>query len=223
MECRAARLLMHEYLDGELRQAGMIELRAHLTDCPDCRALFKKMEGVESIIRLPDRCSSPKDMTGRIMAQLPEPRRRNALGAWLKRHPVAVIAWGLCMILLLNVASLFYLDRDMVVQGALDQLIFEGDTVIVPDGVTVNGDLKIKRAKLQVNGHVEGNVTIIDGSYQLASTAYISGHVTVIDRMLEWAWFKLKRLFISYPKYDQQEDLQQLVCRGGAPFFFAFI
>ena len=45
--------------------------------------------------------------------------------------------------------------------------------------------------KLKVEGDVTGNVVVIDGSVNLASTAHISGHVTQVDEALGWVWYKL--------------------------------
>ncbi|MNL76982.1 Anti-sigma-W factor RsiW [compost metagenome] len=79
-----------------------------------------------------------------------------------------------------------------MVQGSnLQDVVIQGDTVIVPQGHTVNGDLVVKRGELKVEGDVTGNVVVIDGSVNLASTAHIAGEVKQVDEALSWVWYKL--------------------------------
>lgn len=101
----------------------------------------------------------------------------------------------------------------MVVQGALDQLFISGDTLVVPEGVTVYGNLKVKRGKIQIDGNVEGDVTVINGSYNLASTAYISGQVTLIDAAVDWVWYKMKNMFRLW---SRKEAVESPSFRGGS-------
>ena len=87
-------------------------------------------------------------------------------------------------------------DNRLAVHGNdLDQIIIEGDTVIVPEGSVIAGDLTIENGKAQIFGEVQGNLTVIDGSWYQASTAHISGQVKSVDRALDWIWYKITNLF----------------------------
>ncbi|MCY1462058.1 hypothetical protein D9M71_797900 [compost metagenome] len=80
----------------------------------------------------------------------------------------------------------------MVVSGEdLQQLIIEGNTVIVPAGVHYTGDLTVENGKIEVQGEVDGNVTVVDGSMVLASTGHIAGQSRTIDQALDWIWYKV--------------------------------
>jgi hypothetical protein len=51
--------------------------------------------------------------------------------------------------------------------------------------------LTVSNGKANVLGDVEGNVTVIEGSFYQASTAHISGQVKTIDQALDWFWYKV--------------------------------
>lgn len=196
MKCSDILPLMHEYLDGELEGDEVVVLKRHLVSCPSCNRLFKQMERTEATVRMMPRPAAPKDMTARIMSQIPVPKKRKGWLAWIKSHPAISVASVFILVMISSFLSLWNEDKDMVVKGAnLDQVVIQGDTVIVPEGHTLQGNLVVKRGKVQVEGNVEGDVTVVDGSYNLASTAYISGHITLVDETLERIWFKMNEFF----------------------------
>lgn len=55
----------------------------------------------------------------------------------------------------------------------------------------MQGDLVVQRGTLKVEGDVTGNLTVIDGTLNLASTAHISGQVTQVNEAIGWVWYKL--------------------------------
>ncbi|UUZ82092.1 polymer-forming cytoskeletal protein [Paenibacillus sp. P26] len=83
-------------------------------------------------------------------------------------------------------------DQDLLVKGQdLQSVVIQGHTVLVPEGKTVAGDLTVEKGQVQVDGEVKGNVTVIDGSVNMASTAKISGQVKQIDEAFSWLWYKM--------------------------------
>lgn len=201
MKCSDALPLMHEYLDGELEGAEAAKLKEHLLSCPSCNRLFKQMEQTEASVRFMPKASVPAGLTARIMSRIPMEKRRSGWFTWVKTHPALSVASVFVLVMLTSFLSLWNEDQDMVVKGAnLDQVFIQGDTVIVPQGHTLQGDLVVKRGKVQVEGNVEGDITVIDGSYNLASTAYISGHITMVDETLEWVWYKMNEFFSWFSK-----------------------
>lgn len=201
MNCSEALPLMHEFLDGDLEGSDAVELKKHLLACPSCNRLFKQMEQTEASVRLLPKTAVPVGLTSRIMSQIPQKKKRAGWFNWVKAHPAMSVASVFVLVMVTSFLSLWNEDKDMVVKGAsLDQVVIQGDTVIVPQGHTVQGDLMVKRGKVQVDGNVDGDVTVIDGSYNLASTAYISGHVTTVDETLEWVWYKMNEFFSWFSK-----------------------
>lgn len=201
MICDEALPLMHEYLDGDLDGSEAVELKKHLVACPSCNRLFKQMEQTEAMVRMLPEGLVPSGLTARIMSRIPQEKKRTGWFNWVKAHPAVSVASVFVLVMISSFLSLWNEDQDMVVKGAnLDQVVIRGDTVIVPQGHTVQGDLMVKRGKIQVDGNVEGDLTVIDGSYNLASTAYISGHVTKVDETLEWIWYKVNEVFSWFSK-----------------------
>ena len=72
-------------------------------------------------------------------------------------------------------------------------LVIEGQTVLVPAGETVKGDIVVKNGNLRIEGEVDGNVTVIRGSKYMASTAVVTGKSEEIDKMFDWLWYKMKK------------------------------
>lgn len=194
MDCKQSLSLMHEYLDGDLSGEETAELKRHLIACANCRAALKQFEQTEAMVRSLPRQSAPDGMTERIMRSLPQPKRRNTWFQWVRRHPAASVASVFLFVMLGSFLSLWDNDKDMVVKGAgadLQQVVIQGDSVYVPAGHTVQGNLLVQRGHIQVDGEVKGNLIVIDGSYNLASTAHIAGKVIPVDRAISWLWYKM--------------------------------
>jgi len=100
------------------------------------------------------------------------------------------------LVMLFSAVSIWDSDDQLVVKGAgLDQVIIQGDTVTVPSDAVIAGNLTIENGKAEIYGEVQGNLTVIDGSYYQASTAHISGEVKQIDQALDWIWYRIINTF----------------------------
>ncbi|WP_151737330.1 zf-HC2 domain-containing protein [Paenibacillus tengchongensis] len=198
MECKLAVSMMHDYLDDDLPELQQRELKEHLLSCPDCRAKFKELEQTDMLMfsLMHQSPAVSDDLVGRIMGALPATKKERAFVTWIKRHPALTAASVFILVMLMSSVTFWNQDRQLVVRGSnLDQVVIQGDTVIVPSGTTVAGDLTVENGKTQVYGEVNGNVTVIDGSLYQASTAHISGQAKKIDQALSWIWYKVSNMF----------------------------
>lgn len=198
MNCNIAIVWMHDYLDGELPQQDIRELKAHLLACPACRARFDELERTESMLSSSFHASSSytpehsEQLSERIMAALPQKRKQAVWFRWVRNHPAVSVAALFVFVMMSSFISMWQQDGEMVVKGDdLQHVIIEGDKVIVPAGTKYNGNLTIENGTAEVQGDVNGDVTVIDGSLQLASTAHIAGSSRTIDRALDWFWYKV--------------------------------
>ncbi|MFC5450988.1 zf-HC2 domain-containing protein [Paenibacillus aestuarii] len=192
MNCKEALPLIHEYLDGDLHGSEAKELKEHLIACPACRTLFKQLEQTEAMVRSLPPVRVPDTLTAQIMSGLPPMKKSRTWTDWIRKHPAVSVAVVFAAVMFGSYMSMWNDDKNLMVKGNdLQEVIIQGDTVIVPQGHTVNGDLVVQRGKLEVEGDVTGNVTVIDGSVNLASTAHISGQVTKVDEAIGWIWYKL--------------------------------
>jgi len=84
-------------------------------------------------------------------------------------------------------------------------LVVEGQTVIVPEGEAVKGDIVVKNGDLIVEGEVDGNVTVINGQY-MASSAVVSGRIEEIDEVFEWLWYTIKNSVKTAMTFEEKEE-----------------
>ncbi|MEV2909879.1 zf-HC2 domain-containing protein [Paenibacillus larvae] len=201
MDCKQALPLMHEYLDGDLQGADALALKEHLIACPGCRKLYKQMETTDALVKSIPTAQLPDDLTDRIMTKLPPEKKRNSVVHWLRRHPGLSIAVVFVVVMLGSFLTLWDENKQVMVKGPESgQVIIDGNTVIVPEGVTVNGNLVVQGGELDVEGELDGNLTLIDGTLNLASTAHISGNVQRINESIGWLWYKVNEFFSSFTK-----------------------
>lgn len=205
MDCRDARRAMHEYLDGALEANRIQTLKDHLSVCPACRSHMDRLELAEAMLFAVPVPDVPEGLADRVMAALPKPNRRIVFMQWLKRHPAAAVAVLFLFMMLGSVATLWEKDTTLVIKGTdLNDVVIEGDVVIVPEGSIVDGDLTVENGKLQVEGEIRGNLTVVDGSVNMASTAQIAGQVTSINQAIDYFWFRVKSFFSGFSGNDRQ-------------------
>lgn len=199
MDCKQASSMIHEYLDDDLPQEQALKLKGHLTGCSACSARFHELEQTDMMLFATLRhnaLSASDELVDRIMGKIPKQRKQAAWIGWIRRHPALTSAAIFLVVMLFSAISLWESDDQLVVKTAdLDQVIIHGDTVTVPSGSTVAGNLTVENGKAEIYGDVQGNLTVIDGSYYQASTAHIAGEVKSIDQALDWIWYRITNLF----------------------------
>lgn len=199
MICKEALPLIHEYLDGDLQNAEMLELSRHLSECRHCSTRLRNLELTESLIHSLQKARAADDLAERILRAIPAPDKKMPWTQWVRRHPAISVAVVFVVVMISSFLSLWDQERDLVVKGTdLDQVVINGSTVTVPAGHTVNGDLFVENGQLQIDGEVQGDLVVANGSVNLASTANISGQVTKIDQALDWVWYKINQWFVSF-------------------------
>lgn len=199
MECKKALPLMHEYLDGDLNGSAALQLKEHLLQCPECHGLFKELERTDAMVRSLAATAVPDQLSEQIMVSLPPVKRRNAWSQWVRRHPAVSVAAVFLAVMFGSFMSMWNQDNVLMVKSDdLQKLVFQGDTVIVPKGQTVEGNLTVQSGKLKVEGDVKGNLVVIDGTLNLASTAHISGQVTQVNEAMSWIWYKINAFVASF-------------------------
>jgi anti-sigma factor RsiW len=204
MNCNIALISMHDYFDGDLSRQDAAQLKAHLLSCPACRARFDQLERTEALchnfmdLRVVREPEAAAKLSERILSGLPQPRRRAGVPRWIRNHPAITVAAVFALVMFSSFMAMWQQEQELTVRGAdLAELVIEGDTVTVPEGAHIDGDLTVENGKANVLGDVEGDVTVIGGSLYQASTAHISGQVKMIDQALDWFWYKVTKSFSS--------------------------
>lgn len=197
--------LMHKYLDGDLTKQEETKLRGHLEGCEDCQKHFHELKRTITLVQSTESISAPADFTAKVMENLPTEKKRVRYKRWFKAHPIVTSAAIFFIFMFSGIFSAWNQQTELVVSKQ-ENLVIQGDTVIVPEGVTVSGDLLVKNGNLKIDGTVDGNVTLInseliddsiEGSGLMASAGEVNGELKEVDRIFEWIWFHLKDMVES--------------------------
>lgn len=184
--------LMHEYLDEEIDQENERILREHIQSCKECEAIFNELKKTVAFVKSISNMQAPADFTANVLARLPKEKKKVWMGRWVRNHPMLAAA---SLFLILMVGSLFSTwnqDREFSVSKQKN-LVVKNNTVIVPKGEVVKGDVIVRNGTLKIEGEVQGDVTVINGEKYLASAGHVTGQIDEINEVFDWIWYHMKR------------------------------
>lgn len=183
--------LMHEQLDGEIDHEQQTKLDMHLADCPSCKEIMKGLEEATALLESAAPIQAPDGFVDAVMTRLPKEKKQVGVQRWLRRHPIIAAAAMFFVLMSVSVFSNYGNDQHFSVTKQ-PNLVVTGETVLVPAGEVVKGDVIVKNGNLRVEGEVDGNITVINGSKYMASTAVVTGEIEEIDKAFDWLWYKMK-------------------------------
>lgn len=181
---------MHEYLDGDISHEHEQELKAHMRNCEECQKHMQELTSTIAFVKSAAVITAPPNFVEQVMQKLPKRKMRTGVQRWFRRHPILVAAAMFCIFMSASLFSGYNNDQEFSFTKQ-PNLKVEGQTVIVPEGEIVKGDIVVKNGDIVVNGEVDGNITVINGKY-MASTANVTGQIEVVDEAFEWLWYKIK-------------------------------
>ncbi|MBN9655652.1 anti-sigma factor [Halobacillus sp. GSS1] len=209
MNCkREAIALMHKYLDGELNKEEERRLRDHLQNCQSCQHHFHELKRTTTLIKNTTPASAPPRFTANVMANLPKEKKRKNYMRKLQRHPLLTAAAVFFILMFGGIFTEWNQDQQVTVSKQ-ENLEIRDHTVIVPEGVTVEGDLVVRNGDLRIDGKVDGDITLINGDILNEPSgqevrddeldrnnlrAY-SGELTEVNQVYEWVWYHTKKTF----------------------------
>ena len=192
LKCPAEYILyMHDYLDNEISAEHEEALRAHLQGCEQCSNHFRELKKTVALVQSTSHINAPADFTANVMAKLPKEKRKVGIQRWFRHHPMLTAAALFIIFMTGSLLSSWNQDQQLSFSKQ-PNLIVQNDTVIVPEGEVVHGDVIVKNGKLQIEGEVEGNVTVINGEQYLASAGKVTGEIEEIDALFDWLWYQIK-------------------------------
>ena len=182
---------MHEHLDGDISREHELELQEHLTSCTACQQHMHELSKVAVFVQSTSHMTAPSGFVEGVIARMPKETSKVGMKRWFHSHPLLTAA---ALFMILMSASLFssFNDDQQFSFTKQPNIVVEGERVIVPAGETVNGDLVVKNGDLQIDGEVNGDVTIINGTQYMASTANVTGDIEEINQVFDWLWYKIK-------------------------------
>lgn len=181
---------MDDYLDGDIEPSDEAVLKEHLESCIDCRKHYHELNKTIAFVQSASHIQAPADFVQKTMARLPKERQRGGVQRWLRHHPLLTAAALFCLLMSAALFSNFSDDQQFAFTKQ-PNLVVEGETVVVPAGEVVTGDITIRNGDLRVEGELNGNVTIVNGQY-MASSGVITGEIEEIDKAFEWLWYTIK-------------------------------
>ncbi|MEK5186790.1 zf-HC2 domain-containing protein [Solibacillus sp. FSL R5-0691] len=181
---------MHEYLDGDISREHEQILKQHLQTCPDCQQHMHELSDTVAFIKSAAHITAPPRFEDQVISRLPKRKSSAGIKRWFRQHPVLMAAAVFFLCMSATLLGSFPNDDQFSVTKQ-PNLVIEGQTVTVPVGEVVKGDIVVKNGDIIVEGEVDGNITVINGNY-MASTAVVTGQVEEIDEMFEWLWYKIK-------------------------------
>jgi len=219
MSCQEEMVLfMHEYLDEYISPEDEKILKDHLHGCKSCQSLFHELEKTNTLLQSSAIIHAPVGFTSKVMKQLPKEKKKITMQRWFTVHPFLTAASLFLVLMMGSVVAGWSTDKELSVSKQ-SNLIVQKDTVIVPEGEIIKGNVVVKNGNLKIEGKVEGNVTIINGSivdpdHLLASAGNVTGEIEEVDQIFEWMWFHIKTFFtdtINIFKAEEQSQESKLV------------
>ena len=184
--------LMHEYLDEEIDPANEMILREHLKGCKECETLFNEFRKTIAVVKGTSKMQAPPDFTAKVMASLPKEKKKVGMQRWLRNHPLIAAASLFLVLMMGSVLSTWNQEQEFSVSKQ-ENLVVQNNTVIVPEGEVVKGDVIVRNGELKIEGEVQGDVTVINGEKYLASDGHVTGQIEEVNEVFDWIWYHMKK------------------------------
>ncbi|MEH7075892.1 anti-sigma factor [Neobacillus drentensis] len=185
-------VLMHEYLDEEITPEQERTLREHLRSCKECEDLFIELKKTIVFVKGVSHMQAPDNFTANVLARLPKEKKKIWMQRWLKNHPMLSAASLFLILMLGSLLSTWNGEREFSVTKQ-ENLVVKNNTVIVPKGETVKGDVIVRNGNLEIEGEIQGDVTVINGEKYLASAGHVTGDIEVVNEVFDWIWYHIKK------------------------------
>ncbi|RSK25593.1 anti-sigma factor [Bacillus sp. HMF5848] len=202
MKCNTAEdmiMLMHDYLDNDITAEEEKVLRHHLQACEACQTHFHELNKAVALMKSLTNVQPSIDFTANVMKKLPKEKKRVRVTRWLQVHPLLSAAAVFFILMMGSMFSYWTEDQQFSVSKQ-PNLVIENDTVIVPEGKVVTGDIVVKNGNIRIEGEVQGDVTIINGEQYMASAGRVTGNIEEVNKMFEWLWYHMKKTTVDVVK-----------------------
>ncbi|WP_042454370.1 anti-sigma factor family protein [Neobacillus dielmonensis] len=183
--------LMHDYLDDELDPKKEQILREHLQSCKECQTIFNELKKTVAFVQSISHMQAPADFTAQVLAKLPKEKKKIWIGRLLKSHPILSAASVFVALMLGSLVSTWNQDQEFSVSKQKN-LVVKDNTVIVPKGKVVKGDVIVRNGDLKIEGEIQGDATVIHGKKYLASAGHVTGDIEEVNEVFDWMWYHMK-------------------------------
>lgn len=184
---------MHDHLDGDIAPEHEQLLRQHIRTCDQCREHFYELKKTVSFVENVSHITPSEDFMKKVIYNLPREKRTVRWKRWFTHHPFLTAA---SLFLLFSASSLWagWQENDQFSFSKQEHLVVENNTVIVPKGKVVEGDVIVRNGNIKIEGEVHGDVTVINGHKYLASAGEVTGQIEEVNEVFDWIWYNVKRV-----------------------------
>lgn len=190
--------LLHRVFDGDASEGERHELKEHVNTCSSCRIHYQELRETVGLLSGLGEEEVPSYFTEKVISRLPDRKKTSPATHWFKSHPFMVAAACFLIMMAGYIMSLWHqnsFQADVQGKGQENLVYAENNTVIVPKGKTIKGDLIIKDGNVKIEGKVDGDVVLINSDSLLASAGHVSGKIEEVDQILGWIWYHIKQFF----------------------------
>jgi anti-sigma factor RsiW len=191
MKCVQYIDFMHDYLDGDITKENETTLKEHLQSCESCQQHFKELKKAIALVQSTSHIEAPANFTMNVMRCLPKENRRAKFNRWFKMHPFMTAASLFILLMFGSLISSWTNSQEFSVSKQ-NGLVIDEETVVVPEGKVIEGDIVVRNGDIKIEGKVNGDVTVINGNQYLASAGEVTGKVEELNQLFEWVWYTLK-------------------------------
>lgn len=189
MDCSKYRALIEVQLESGLPEVQSLELERHLHVCLCCRRYRADLLCLEEALKGCPQVVAPLGFTEAVLEKLPK-NSKKAIPYYAYLSP-RIRAVGATAALVLLLGSPLYVlvesQRPIVESSDLKaEFTIVGSTVIVPEGATISGDIRVYHGHLQIAGTVEGSVHLVSSGYTLQTSGKVEGSVDIVN----WSWLE---------------------------------
>lgn len=195
---------MHEYLDGDISREHEQDLKKHLQSCAICQQHMHELSDTIAFIKSATHITAPPSFEENVMNRLPKRKNTAGIQKWLRKHPIFIAAAVFFLFMSATLLGSYPNDNQFSVTKQ-PNLIVNGQTVTVPAGEVIEGDIVVKNGTIVIEGEVDGNVTVINGEY-MASTAVVTGQIEEVDQAFEWLWYEMKQMFNGFVSLFESDE-----------------
>ncbi len=184
---------MHDYLDEDISAEHEQQLREHIHTCQNCYDHFHQLRKTIALVQSTSHIDAPLGFTDKVLASLPKEKKKVSVQRWFMNHPLLTAASLFIVLMAGSLATAWNADQQFSVSRQ-ENLIVQNTTVIVPEGEVVKGDVIVQNGDLQIDGMVEGDVTVINGEPYMASAGKVTGDIKEINEVFEWIWYRVQKM-----------------------------
>ncbi len=207
MKCPAEMIgIMHDVLDEDATKEQKRLLFEHIQTCSDCKQHYEELKKTESFLLSSPSMEAPDGFTSKVMKQLPQEKRTVWIKRWMKSHPLVTAAILFLALMTGSVYSSWTSEDQLSALSGNLRFDQETNTVIVPEGEVIEGDLTVKNRNLEIEGEVKGDVLVINGEQYMASAGQVTGEIEEVDHILDWTWYELKKLVYNLGDFFTNEE-----------------